>query len=84
MNKNKTPDVWNNFYEKIKEIKIANNNESFANEIADVMNPDKIFQKALEEITNKNIFTAEENKGKCVDIHHIFLEYRNFKKVQFY
>jgi len=45
------------------------------------MNPDKIFQKALEEINNKSIFTAEESKGKCVDMHDIFLQFMNIKKV---
>lgn len=77
---NKTPDVWNNFYEKVKEIKSFNKKIQNNDLNEGVMNPDKLFQKALEEINNKSIFSAEESKGKCVDMHDIFLQYMNIKK----
>ena len=77
----KTPDVWNNFYEKVKEIKSFNKKAQNNDYNEGVYNPDRIFQKALEEINNKSIFSAEENKGKCLDMHDIFLQYMNIKKV---
>lgn len=78
----KTPDVWNNFYEKVKETKNFNKKAQVTELNEGPVNPDKLFQKALEEINNKSNFTAEENKGKCVDMHHIYLEYQNIKKVK--
>jgi splicing factor 3A subunit 3 len=79
----KTPDVWNNFYEKVKEIKNFNKKAQNNDFNEGSSSYDKIFHKALEEISNKSIFSAEENKGKCVDMHDIFLQYLNIKKVAY-
>ncbi len=73
------PDVWYNFYEKLKEAK--NINKQINNEIYDNMNHEKLFSNSLEEIMMKPVFTAEENKGRCVDMHEIYMNYINFKKV---
>ena len=77
----KTPDVWNNFYEKVKEIKSINKKTPNNDYNDGVLHPDKLFQRALDEINHKSIFSAEENKGKCLDMHDIFLQYMNIKKV---
>ncbi len=78
---NRTPDVWLNFYEKVKEVKYINRKIFNNNEFAEHVNFEKIFTTGLEEINNKSIFTAEENKGKCVDMHEIYQIFMNLKKV---
>ncbi len=78
---NRTPDVWLNFYEKVKEVKFINRKISNNSDFTENINYEKMFNSALDEISNKPIFTAEENKGKCVDMHEIYLKYMNLKKV---
>lgn len=80
----KTADVWYNFYQKIREIKIANKKilDSNANEINENINYEKMFNYALDEINAKPIFTAEENRGRCVDMNEIFFKYLNLKKLR--
>lgn len=80
-NSNRTPDVWLNFYEKVKEVKFINRKILNNNEFTEHINFEKMFNSALEEINNKPIFSAEENKGKCVDMHEIYQKYMNLKKV---
>lgn len=77
----RTPDVWHNFYEKIREMKVINKRVS-GNEFNENLKYEKIFNNVLDEISSKQIFTAEENRGKCVDMHEIFLKYLNFKKLK--
>jgi len=79
-NANRTPDVWMNFYEKVKEIKFIN--RKIQNDFNDSVNFEKMFNVALDEISNKPIFSNEENKGKCVDMHELYLIYLNLKKVK--
>lgn len=78
---NRTPDVWYNFYEKIKESKIVNKN--IPNDLNENVNSEKLFNLTLDEIMERPIFTIEENRGKCVDMHEIFMNYMNLKKVNF-
>jgi len=80
-NINRTPDVWLNFYEKVKEVKFINRKILNNSEFTEHVNFEKIFNSALEEFNSKPIFTAEENKGKCVDMHEIYQLYMNLKKV---
>ena len=80
----RSPDVWHNFYEKIKEVKIQNKNIQIINENMDSFNVDKIFQFYLDDVHSKPIFTAEESKGKCVDMHELFLSYLNYKEIKEY
>jgi hypothetical protein len=78
-NSNRTPDVWMNFYEKVKEIKFIN--RKIDNDFNDTINFEKMFNTTMDEISNKPIFSNEENKGKCVDMHEFYLIYLNLKKV---
>jgi len=80
-NSNRTPDVWLNFYEKVKEVKFINRKILNNIELTEHINFEKIFIAALEEINSKPIFTAEENKGKCVDMHEIYQILMNLRKV---
>jgi hypothetical protein len=78
--KQRAPDVWYNFYEKIREAKIVNK-KLMDVDLPDLNNSEKIFNNTLDEIMTKPIFTVEENKGKCLDMHEIYLIYQNIKKV---
>jgi len=77
----RTPDVWNNYYDKIREIKVLNKNLHNSTELIENNTPEKIFNAVFEQITSKSIFSAEENKGKCVDMHDLFMNYQKLKKV---
>ena len=81
-NSTRTPDVWHNFYEKVKEVKFINRKILNNNDFTEIINYEKMFNSALDEVNNKAIFTAEENKGKCVDMHEIYLKFMNLKKVK--
>lgn len=77
----RTPDIWNNYYDKIREIKVLNKNLHSYSELVENNTPEKLFNSAFEQITTHSIFTAEENKGKSIDIHDIFMSYQNLKNV---
>jgi len=81
---NRTPDVWLNFYEKVKEVKFINRKILNNNEFSEHINYEKIFNTCLDEIKNKPLFAEEENRGKCVDMHEIYQKYMNLKKVLFF
>lgn len=78
----RAPDVWYNFYEKVKELKQINKRTMSTYDVNENLNSEKLFNMALDEVNNKQIFTAEENKGKCVDMHPIYLDFLNFKKLR--
>ncbi len=77
----RTPDVWKNYYDKVDELKVLNKNLQNSSELFENNTPEKMFNAAFESVTSKSIFTAEENKGRCIDIHDIFMKYQNLKKV---
>ena len=60
--KKRKADIWVNFYDKIKEIKILNKS---GNDINHGISGDKIFNSLLSDINLKHLFTNEENFGKC-------------------
>jgi hypothetical protein len=45
------------------------------------MNHDNLFNTKMEDLIAKPLFTAEENRGKCVDMHELYFTFQNFKKV---
>ena len=65
LTKKRKSDIWVNFYDKIKEIKILNKS---GNDINHSTTGDKIFNNLLSEINPKTLFTNEENFGKCLDL----------------
>lgn len=75
-------DVWYNFYQKIKEIKYLNKRDLSTSEVNENLNYEKIFNLTLDEVNSKSIFTSEENKGRCIDLHDIFLKFLNLKKIR--
>ncbi|MCQ2821309.1 MAG: hypothetical protein MJ252_28955, partial [archaeon] len=77
-------DVWYNFYEKIKEIKRQNYNELNPLETNENIPGDKIFSLMLEEENGRQLFTNEENKGTCIDLHFLYQNYINVKGIYEY
>ena len=74
LTKKRKSDIWVNFYDKIKEIKILNKS---GNDINHSTTGDKIFNNLLSEINPKTLFTNEENFGKCLDLHELYHHYIN-------
>ena len=74
LTKKRKSDIWVNFYDKIKEIKMLNKS---GNDINHSTTGDKIFNNLLSEINPKTLFTAEENNGKCLDLHESYHNYIN-------
>ena len=74
LTKKRKSDIWVNFYDKIKEIKMLNKS---GNDIYHSTTGDKIFNNLLSEINPKTLFTAEENNGKCLDLHESYHNYIN-------
>ena len=76
--KKRKPDIWVNFYDKIKEIKMLNKS---GNDINHSTTSDKIFNNLISEINLKTLFTNEENFGKCLDLHELYHEYINIPNI---
>ena len=76
--KKRKADIWVNFYDKIKEIKMINKS---GNDINHTITGDKIFNNLLSEINLKTLFTNEENFGKCLDLHELYHEYINIPNI---
>jgi len=74
LTKKRKSDIWVNFYDKIKEIKMLNKS---GNDINHNTTGDKIFNNLLSEINPKTLFTTEENFGKCLDLHELYHNYIN-------
>jgi len=78
----KAPDVWYNFYQKLREIKLTNKRNLNTSEVNENTNYEKLFNTALDELNSKTIFTSEESKGKSLDLNNVFLKFLNFKKLR--
>ena len=76
--KKRKADIWVNFYDKIKEIKMLNKS---GNDINHNISSDKIFNNLVSEINLKTLFTNEENFGKCLDLHELYHEYINIPDI---
>ena len=76
--KKRKADIWVNFYDKIKEIKMLNKS---GNDINHTASSDKIFNNLISEINLKTLFTNEENFGKCLDLHELYHEYINIPDI---
>ena len=80
------PDVWGNFYEKLGEIQSFNQRYNQASLVADHDNLDAeaMFNKIMEEIVDfcDKSFSAEEGNGKYIDMHFLYLQFCNIKKLK--
>ena len=76
--KKRKADIWVNFYDKIKEIKMLNKS---GNDINHSTTSDKIFNNLISEINLKTLFSNEENFGKCLDLHELYHEYINIPNI---
>ena len=76
--KKRKADIWVNFYDKIKEIKMLNKS---GNDINHSTTSDKIFNNLISDINLKTLFSTEENFGKCLDLHELYHEYINIPNI---
>ena len=76
--KKRKADIWVNFYDKIKEIKMLNKS---GNDINHSTTSDKIFNNLISDINLKTLFTNEESFGKCLDLHELYHEYINIPNI---
>jgi len=79
---NKNPDIWHNFYEKVKEIKEYHKKFNVANLNIETHGPEWFLETVFDPPFKRPFFTGEENNGKYVDMHHLYLEFINLKKIK--
>ena len=79
-------DVWSNFYEKYTEIDDFHHKYNQATLIAEDESQDaeKLFKKYMDEVLEycEKTFTAEEGSGKYLDMHNLYLQFCNIKKLR--
>ena len=80
-NNNKKIEIWKNFYDKLKEIKLLNKRNLNSDDVFENVSSDKLFNKMLENINKKILFTNEESKGKFLDLHDNYNEFINIKNI---
>ena len=80
-NNNKKIEIWKNFYDKLKEIKLLNKRNLNTDDVLENISSDKLFNKMLENINKKILFTTEECKGKYLDLHENYNEFINIKNI---
>lgn len=78
----KQADVWTSFYDKVKEIKDYHRRPHVAGTLPELQSPQWFFDRAFEADKSETLFSGEEEMGKRVDMHAIFLEFLNLKKIR--
>lgn len=77
--KSRTPGIWYNFYERIKELKDVH--KKFTPIVEPPTNTIEYFSKVVFSPPEKEpVFSAEEARGRHVDMHALYLEYLNVFK----
>lgn len=74
-------DVWTSFYDKVKEVKDYHRRFSVNQGLPEVQNSEWFYQRALENDKTESLFSGEEDYGKRVDMHELFVTYLNLKKI---
>eukprot|EP00747_Dinoflagellata_sp_TGD_P162439 gnl/TRDRNA2_/TRDRNA2_180057_c0_seq1.p1 gnl/TRDRNA2_/TRDRNA2_180057_c0~~gnl/TRDRNA2_/TRDRNA2_180057_c0_seq1.p1 ORF type:complete len:531 (+),score=148.42 gnl/TRDRNA2_/TRDRNA2_180057_c0_seq1:84-1676(+) len=74
-------DVWTSFYDKVKEVKDYHRRFSVNAGLPELQTPDWFYKRALEAEKTDTLFSGEEDGGKRVDLHSMFSQYLNLKKV---
>jgi len=82
VNPDRPPDVWTNFYEKLKGIKEYHKKYVLPGTLSKPRNVDYFIDNIFEPPFSKPAFTGEEANGKYVDMHHLYLEFTNLKKIK--
>lgn len=74
-------DVWTSFYDKVKEVKDYHRRFSVNQGLPELQNSEWFYQRALESDKTDSLFSGEEDYGKRVDMHELFVTYLNLKKI---
>jgi splicing factor 3A subunit 3 len=77
----KAGDVWTSFYDKVKEVKDYHRRFSVNQGHPELQNAEWFYQRAFEADGTEKIFSGEEEYGKRVDMHELFVQYLNIKKI---
>jgi len=77
----KPGDVWTSFYDKVKEVKDYHRRFTVNTGMPEVQSSKWFYERAYEADKTENIFSGEEDFGKRVDMHEIFVKYLNNKKI---
>lgn len=79
----KPGDVWTSFYDKVKEVKDYHRRFGAQQQsIPEIHNAEWFYQRAFEAEKADTLFSGEEDLGKRVDMHAIFVQYLNLKKIK--
>ncbi|CAJ1408811.1 unnamed protein product [Effrenium voratum] len=74
-------DVWTSFYDKVKEVKDYHRRFSVNQGLPELQNSEWFYQRAMENDKTDSLFSGEEDYGKRVDMHELFVTYLNLKKI---
>ena len=77
----KDADVWSNFYEKVKDIKDYYRIHEIPSGQSQQRDVEWFKSQCFEPPFSKPFFTAEESNGKFVDMHHLYQEFVNLRKI---
>ncbi|OII71009.1 hypothetical protein cand_018480 [Cryptosporidium andersoni] len=83
-------DVWQNYYERIRSIKASD--KDLNSLIEPKLTKKNICQKIIENMINdvftsdilNLMFTPEEDYGNRLDMHHLYIQFINIKKIHYY
>eukprot|EP00931_Biecheleriopsis_adriatica_P103544 TRINITY_DN78367_c0_g1_i1.p1 TRINITY_DN78367_c0_g1~~TRINITY_DN78367_c0_g1_i1.p1 ORF type:complete len:530 (-),score=185.31 TRINITY_DN78367_c0_g1_i1:64-1653(-) len=74
-------DVWTSFYDKVKEVKDYHRRFSVNQGMPELQNSEWFYKNAMENDKTDALFSGEEELGKRVDMHDLFVTYLNLKKI---
>jgi hypothetical protein len=74
-------DVWSSFYDKVKEVKDYHRRFSINQGLPELQNPQWFYERAMENDPTETLFSGEEDTGKKVDMHKIYSDFINMKKL---
>lgn len=81
-NPQKAPDVWMNFYDKLKDIKDYHKKFIAPGTLFETRTEEYFVDRVFDPPHEKPQFTGEEANGKFVDMHNLFLEFVNIKNIR--
>jgi len=81
-NPQKAPDVWLNFYDRLKDIKDYHRKYIPQGTMYQPRDDEYFINNVFEPPFEKPQFTGEEANGKFVDMHNLYLEFINLKKIK--
>ncbi len=75
-------DVWTNFYDKIKEVKDYHRRFAVNSGMPEVHNSEWFYKNAVAADESDQLFSAEEDHGRRLDLHAVYSQWANLKKLR--